>query len=202
MKGIVYDSLTKKPLAADFQLIDLSNDKVYKRAIANSGNGEFIVALPSNKSFALIAEHDGYFFYSKNYSADKLVANKDGFYVNVPMLPYGKDSKFVLENIFFDVDKSVLKPESITELNKLKTLLSNNLTLKIELGGHTDSDGDDKHNMILSDNRAKAVKDWLIDNGIDAARLSHKGYGETQPIVENDTKEHKAQNRRTEVKIK
>lgn len=202
MKGIVYDSLTKKPLAADFQLIDLSNDKVYKRAIANSGNGEFIVALPSNKSFALIAEHDGYFFYSKNYSSDKLIANKDGFYVNVPMLPYGKDSKFVLENIFFDVDKSVLKPESITELNKLKTLLSNNLTLKIELGGHTDSDGDDKHNMILSDNRAKAVKDWLIENGIDANRLSHKGYGETQPIVPNDTAENKAKNRRTEVKIK
>ncbi len=202
MKGIVYDSLTKKPLAADFQLIDLSNDKVYKRAIANSGNGEFIVALPSNKSFALIAEHDGYFFYSKNYSSDKLVANKDGFYVNVPMLPYGTVSKFVLENIFFDVDKSVLKPESITELNKLKTLLSNNLTLKIELGGHTDSDGDDKHNMILSDNRAKAVKDWLIENGIEASRLTHKGYGETQPIVENDTAEHKAQNRRTEVKIK
>ena len=202
MKGIVYDSITREPLAADFQLIDLSNDKVYKRAIANSGNGEFIVALPSNKSFALIAEHDGYFFYSKNYDASKLKANKDGFYVDVPMQPIKGGNEMVLENIFFDVDKSILKPESITELNKLKTFLTNNLTVKVELGGHTDSDGDDKHNMVLSDNRAKAVKDWLITNGIEASRLSHKGYGETQPRVTNDTPENKALNRRTVVKIK
>jgi outer membrane protein OmpA-like peptidoglycan-associated protein len=84
----------------------------------------------------------------------------------------------------------------------LKTFLTNNITLKVELGGHTDSDGDDKHNMILSDNRAKAVKEWLIANGIEASRLTHQGYGETQPRVANDTPENKALNRRTEVKIK
>ena len=201
MKGKVYDVETKKPLAADFQLIDLKTGFMSKRAVANRGNGEFIVALPINKDFALIAEHDGYFFYSENYSIDKLVKNEDGFLVDVPMRPIKKGAPFVLENIFFDTDKSILKPESVTELNKLLKILSKNEALRIELGGHTDSDGDDEHNLQLSDNRAKAVVDWLIEKGVDKAKLQYKGYGENKPRVENDTPENKALNRRTEVII-
>lgn len=201
MKGYVYDSISKKPLAADFQLFNLQTGELFKRAIANSGSGEFLVAIPTNKDFGLIAEHNGYLYYSKNYSLDKLEKTEDGFVVNVPMQPIKKGTEFPLENIFFDVDKSDLKSESITELKKLKEFLEKNPTIKIELGGHTDSDGDDKHNMTLSNNRAKAVKDWLISNGIETSRLSHKGYGETQPVAPNDTAENKAKNRRTVVKI-
>ena len=201
IKGFVYDAETKKPLKAKFQLIDLKTGKVFKSAIANAGNGDFIVAMPKNKDFALIAEHDGYFFFSKNYSIDKLNKTKDGFVVNVPMKPIKSGDTFVLENIFFDVNKYDLKPESITELNKLKDILQKNPSMKVELGGHTDSDGDDKSNQILSENRAKAVVDWLIKNGIDASRLTYKGYGETQPVVPNDSPENKAKNRRKEVKI-
>ena len=201
MKGKVYDVETKEPLAADFQLIDLKTGVMFKRAFANKGNGEFIVALPINKDFALIAEHDGYFFYSKNYSIDKLVQNEDGFLVDVPMRPIKKGAPFVLENIFFDSDKSILKAESVTELNKLLAILNKNASLKIELGGHTDSDGDDDHNMQLSRNRAKAVVDWLINKGVDKAKLYYKGYGENKPRVKNDTPQNKALNRRTEVII-
>lgn len=201
MKGFVYDSITRDPLAADFQLFDLETGQLYKRAIANSGNGEFLVAIPTNKDFGLIAEHNGYLYYSKNYSLDKLEKTEDGFIVNVPMQKIKKGTEFPLENIFFDVDKWDLKPESIAELNKLKEFLEKNEDLKVELGGHTDSDGDDKHNMTLSNNRAKSVEDWLIKNGIEGSRLSHKGYGETQPVAPNDTPENKAKNRRTVVKI-
>jgi len=201
MKGKVYDVETKKPLAADFQLIDLKTGVMSKRTVANRGNGEFIVALPINKDFALIAEHDGYFFYSKNYSIDKLVKNEDGFLVDVPMRPIKKGTPFVLENIFFDSDKSILKPESVTELNKLLEILNKNEDLRVELGGHTDSDGNDEHNLQLSDNRAKAVVNWLIEKGVDKAKLQYKGYGESNPRVENDTPQNKALNRRTEVII-
>lgn len=201
MKGFVYDSISREPLAADFQLYDLTTGKLYKRAIANSGNGEFLVAIPTNKDFGLIAEHEGYLYYSKNYSLDKLEKTEEGFVVNVPMQPIDSGTEIVLENIFFDVDKWDLKPASIAELEKLKDFLTKNATLKVELGGHTDSDGDDAHNMKLSNNRAKAVKDWLIEHGIEASRLTHKGYGETQPVVPNDTPENKAKNRRTVVKI-
>ncbi len=201
MKGLVYDEETKEPLAAKFQLIDLKTGKIFKAAIANSKSGDFMVALPKNKDFALIAEHDGYFFFSKNYSLEKLAKNKDGFLINVPMKPISKIGTFVLENIFFDVSKFKLKPESITELEKLNSFLINNPSIKIELGGHTDSDGDDDKNQVLSENRAKAVVNWLVENGIDKSRLSYKGYGETQPMVPNDSSENKAKNRRTEVRI-
>jgi len=201
MKGKVYDADTKAPLAAQFQLIDLKTNKVFKNAIANSGDGSFIVALPTNKDFALIAEHKGYLYYSKNYSLDKLTANKDGFLIDVPMDKVKVGTDIALENIFFDKSKFSLKPESITELEKLKDFLTKNATIKVELGGHTDSDGDDKSNQILSENRAKAVQDWLIKNGIKASRLTYKGYGETQPRVENDTPANKAKNRRTMLKI-
>lgn len=201
MKGFVYDEETKKPLSAKFQLIDLKTKKIFKAAIANSGNGDFIVPLPKNKDFALIAEHDGYFFFSKNYSIDKLQKNKEGFLVNIPMKPMKEGDVFVLENIFFDVNKYELKQESIVELKKLKTILNKNKSLKIELGGHTDSDGEDNVNKILSENRAKAVVNWLIENGIKSDRLKYKGYGEGNPIAPNDSAENKAKNRRTEVKI-
>ena len=157
--------------------------------------------MPVNKDFALIAEHDGYFFYSENYSIDKLEKNEEGFLVDVPMRPIKKGDPFVLENIFFDTDKSVLKSESITELNKLLAILTKNESLRIELGGHTDSDGNDAHNLTLSNDRAKAVVTWLIDKGISKTRLEYKGYGESKPRVENDTPENKAKNRRTEVII-
>lgn len=201
MKGKVFDVETKKPLAANFQLIDLKTGVIFNQAIANRGNGEFIVALPINKDFALIAEHDGYFFYSENYSIDKLAKNEDGFLVDVPMRPIKKGAPFVLENIFFDTDQSVLKTESVAELNKLLEILNKNESLRIELGGHTDSDGNDTHNLQLSDNRAKSVVNWLIEKGVDKTRLAHKGYGEKKPRAENDTPQNKALNRRTEVII-
>lgn len=201
MKGLVYDEETKKPLQAKFQLIDLKTNKVFKAAIANSGSGDFMVALPKNKNFALIAEHDGYFFYSKNYSLDKLAKNKDGFLINVPMRPIKSGDTFVLENIFFDVNKFELKPASVSELGKLKEILTKNNNLRIELGGHTDSDGNDDQNQILSEKRAKAVVDWLVKSGIDIKRLSYKGYGEANPLVPNDSVDNKAKNRRTEVRI-
>jgi outer membrane protein OmpA-like peptidoglycan-associated protein len=83
----------------------------------------------------------------------------------------------------------------------LFSILEENSTIKIEVGGHTDSDGDDVHNQKLSENRAKSVVDYLLNKGISKERLSHKGYGETKPVAPNDTPQNKAKNRRTEVKV-
>ena len=95
-------------------------------------------------------------------------------------------------------DKYELKPESKVELVKLSALLKNNPTMKIIIGGHTDNVGSDEDNMILSDNRAKAVYNRLVEHGIKAERLKWKGYGETKPIETNDTPEGRANNRRTD----
>ncbi len=200
MKGRVYDAVTKKPLAAKFELKDLSNGQVFKQAYANSGNGEFLVAIPKNKEFALHAEHEGYLFYSMNYSSEKLTQSAAGFSIDVPMSPVQAGS-FVLENIFFDVNKWSLKKESNAELNLLYKFLILNPQVNVELAGHTDSDGNAVSNQILSENRAKAVVDWLVDKGINKERMTSKGYGDTLPILPNTSEQNKAKNRRTELKI-
>ena len=107
-----------------------------------------------------------------------------------------------MKNIFFDVNKWDLKPESKAELEKLIGFLTKNPSLRVELGGHTDNSGDKKANVILSSNRAKAVYEYLVLTGkIAATRLEYKGYGDSVPKVANDTPENKAKNRRTEFKI-
>ena len=81
--------------------------------------------------------------------------------------------------------------------NQLKKLLEDNPNMRIQINGHTDNVGSDADNLTLSDNRAKAVYDYLVDNSINASRLSYKGFGETQPIDSNDTAEGRQNNRRT-----
>lgn len=107
----------------------------------------------------------------------------------------------VLENIFFDFDKSVILPQSFMELKKLMDILNAYPSMRIELSGHTDSKGSDRYNMKLSEERAKAVYDYLLSKGIDEKRLSFKGYGAKRPIADNATEEGRSRNRRVEFKI-
>jgi outer membrane protein OmpA-like peptidoglycan-associated protein len=146
---------------------------------------------------------EGFLFYSDNFSLKEIQADFNKPYqLDIPLEPIDIGSVVELKNIFFDVDKWDLKPESKAELDKLISFLTKNPNLKVELGGHTDNSGDKKNNLILSSNRAKAVYDYLITNGkIAAERLTYKGYGDTMPKVANDTAENKAKNRRTEFKV-
>ena len=108
---------------------------------------------------------------------------------------------YTLENVYFDVDKWDLKPASFVALDQLFNAMKENPTMTIELAGHTDSDADDNHNMILSQRRADAVMKYITDKGIAKNRIMAKGYGEKAPIVPNDTPANKAKNRRTEVRV-
>ena len=109
---------------------------------------------------------------------------------------------FVLENIYYDLDKYNIRPDAADELDKLVTILKDNPTLKIELSSHTDVRAPDKYNMTLSQNRAKSAVEYIASKGIDASRLTAKGYGETQLIVKNaKTEEEHQRNRRTEFRI-
>ncbi|WP_435352952.1 OmpA family protein [Emticicia sp. SJ17W-69] len=108
------------------------------------------------------------------------------------------DGKYISHGIRFDVNKAIIKAESMGEINGIVQILKENVTLKLEIGGHTDADGDDATNLKLSQLRADAVKTKLVELGIDATRLSTKGYGETKPIGDNKTFEGKTENRRVE----
>jgi len=109
-----------------------------------------------------------------------------------------KDGKIVTHGIHFDVNSATIKAESEGTINAMAKLLKENPQLKLEIGGHTDSTGDASKNLALSQDRAEAVKKLLLSQGIDASRLTAKGYGDTKPLASNDTPEGKAQNRRVE----
>ena len=108
---------------------------------------------------------------------------------------------FTLDNVYFDVSKWDIKPECTYALDNLYNTLMLNPNMKIEIAGHTDSDGDSQDNLILSQRRAESVMNYLIKMGLDPKRIQAKGYGEFKPIVPNDNAPNKAKNRRTEVRV-
>ncbi len=110
--------------------------------------------------------------------------------------------KAVLKNVFFDVGKSELKQESVAELELIKLMLIDNSALKVQINGHTDNTGNAEANKSLSLKRAQAVVDYLIQKGIDATRLSAKGFGSERPLVSNDDEQEGREiNRRTEIEV-
>jgi outer membrane protein OmpA-like peptidoglycan-associated protein/tetratricopeptide (TPR) repeat protein len=199
-KGKVYDSSTKKPLGARFELIDLETKKTIVESYSDETNGEFLVCIPPNRDYALNASKQGYLFYSDNFSLKTQKSNTP-YVKEVPLTPIKPGERVVLKNVFFETSKFDLKSQSIVELNKLKQFLDANPTVKIELSGHTDNVGDKVKNKTLSENRAKAVFDYLISQGVLADRLKFVGYGDAQPIDDNKTENGRANNRRTEFKI-
>jgi outer membrane protein OmpA-like peptidoglycan-associated protein len=106
-----------------------------------------------------------------------------------------------LNNLFFDFDKAVLRPESFPELDRIVTLMSERPTMEIEISGHTDSAGPDQYNMSLSQRRANSVVQYLNGKKIDKARMNVVFFGESQPVDTNDTSEGRRRNRRVEFKI-
>lgn len=200
VKGTVADAKTLQLLQADVEIIDLQRNEIVYNDESDPSDGSFLATLTSGKNYGLNISKSGYLFYSANFS---LVGHqpKDPFLIKVLLQPIEVGNKVILNNIFFDTNRYDLKPESMAELQKLIDFLNENPAVKIEISGHTDNVGSEQANQVLSENRAKSVYQFLVNHGINAARLVYKGYGETQPIATNDTDEGRQKNRRTEFKI-
>lgn len=197
LQATVIDAVTGKKISARIELSALDgSSKVNLTTI----NGGFLVPLEAQLRYALHVESKGYLFLSEYFD----MPNTDPgipFEMVIKMQPMLVGNTTVLNNVFFDTDKTVLKDESLVELNKLVEFLNNNPEMRIEIGGHTDDQGSQSYNLDLSERRAKAVMDYLVSQGIEADRLRYKGYGQMAPIVSNATVEGRAKNRRTEFKI-
>lgn len=200
-KGVVFDKETKKRLEARFELIDLATGKTVSHSSSDPVSGEFLLSLPTEKDYGLNVSRSGYLFYSDHFALRGESSKSKPFVHNVPLQPIRVGETVILKNIFFDTDKYNLKDESMSELARLIQLLKGNPSIHIEISGHTDNQGSDEHNRVLSLNRAKAVYEYLVRNGIAKERLSYNGYGLTRPIDTNETEEGRANNRRTEFKV-
>ncbi|MGZ5302802.1 MAG: OmpA family protein [Bacteroidia bacterium] len=199
LKGKVYDAYTKKTLVSAFELVDLENGNTTNKS-GTGKDGQFLVTLPGGKNYMLNVSAKGYLFHSQNLPLKDY--NKTAPYEqDIALYPIKAGENITLNNIFFPTNSFALEDKSKNELNKLVSFLKENSTVRLEISGHTDNMGKPESNKTLSQNRAKAVYDYLIKDGIAADRLVWKGYGETQPVAKNDSETGRAKNRRTEVKV-
>lgn len=197
VKGVVKDKDTQAPLESNVIVVNLKSSQTAYNEITAKEDGEFIAVMPVGEAYSFNVLANGYMLYSRHFDVKNEDANKPlDFEILMEKIKAG--NKVKLNNIFFDTNKYDLLPASIVELNLLIELLNTNPTMEIEIQGHTDDVGSLKDNQVLSENRAKAVFNYLTDNSIDKKRLSFKGYGETQPATENTTPEGRQLNRRTE----
>ena len=125
----------------------------------------------------------------------ELVSTKE---IKLDSIDYKVGDRITLENIFFEFDKAELLPQSKQELDKLVDIMTDYPFLRIEIGGHTDNIGGISYNKILSQERAKSVVDYLIEENVNQTRVSYAGYGSEKPLTTNTTEEGRAINRRVE----
>ncbi len=199
-KGKVLDAITKKPINAAIEIILNETGKVYTSFFSNSVTGKFLLSLPAGNNFGISVSADGYLFHSENFDLPK----GDGFNSvtkDIQLKNIKVGSNIALRNVFFDSGKWEVKDDSFAELARLILLLNDVPSLKIEISGHTDNTGAESFNELLSQRRADAVVNYLLERGVQKNRLSAKGYGQSKPVDSNDNAEGRASNRRTEFEI-
>lgn len=196
LRGMVLDAENKSPLVARVRLVDLTTQKT----IFEDSIQQFLIPIIPGKNYALHSSRSGYLFDSRNFQPTQTELNNP-FEVTALLSPLKVDQVITLNNIFFDIDKFDLKVESEVELKTMLWLMNSNPKMKLEISGHTDNTGSEVHNKELSQNRALAVKNYLINAGIKSDRIVSKGYGSSKPAAGNDSEEGRAKNRRIEARI-
>ncbi|REK33726.1 MAG: flagellar motor protein MotB [Bacteroidetes bacterium] len=206
LEGIAVEKQSQLPLEG--VSVELTNKKTgEKERVITGADGKFFFKLNPNTDYTVVGSKDSYFTNTepvstvgKNRSENMFVKLKlelEQIIVNKPI---------VLENIYYDLDKYDIRPDAAVGLDKLVAIMQDNPEISIELSSHTDSRADDRYNMILSQRRAESAVNYIVSRGIDASRITAKGYGETMLVNEcankvNCTEEQHQANRRTEFKV-
>ena len=201
MKGTVSDAATGQKVSAQIQVIDLQTGEAVAATTSDGRTGAYMVSLPAATNYAIHASAKGYLFHSQNIDLAPGTTVWREIDASIALSRIESGQLIALRNVFFATGKSDLLPASQVELDKVAALLKANPTIGVELGGHTDNVGSAEDNLRLSQARAEAVMRYLVGQGIEAQRLTPKGYGESRPVADNATEEGRQQNRRTELKI-
>lgn len=202
VSGNVYNQKTKEPLSASLVYETLPDGVEAGNGVSSPVDGAFKIVLPYDKNYSIHATADKFFAVSENLNLDSMIkAGYKEIHKDLYLVPIEIGQVVRLNNVFFDFDKWDLRPESYVELDRVVKLLNENPKIEIEMSAHTDSHGTDEYNIKLSDNRAKSVREYILSKGIAPTRIISQGYGETKPVVANDTDEHRQLNRRVEFTI-
>ena len=208
VKALVTDANTGKTLETEVEITDLTRNLPYFNAKTDA-DGTFLIVMGVGKNYGLSVNKDGYLFYSDNFALENAPKDNEPFLLEISLTPIPQptttlaevNEPVILKNVFFESGSAELLPTSLTELNRLKKLLEDNVQLKIQINGHTDDVGSESDNLTLSTARAKSVYDWLIEQEISISRLKYQGFGESQPITSTENSEDRRTNRRTEFVI-
>lgn len=204
IRGTVRDE-QGKPLAARIKWEDLTTGKTIGELSSNPQDGSYYIALPLGKNYGFFADKDGYYPQAKNIDLTQSRTGSDTSFtftlLSLESIKRGSKS-VIIENIFFDFDSYAIQSTSYPELQRLIQLLTKEQEIIIEIGGHTDEQGSNAYNLELSKQRALAVKEYLVKQGIDEKRLTTRGYGKQNPLVLSNNKNQQSVNRRVEFTVK
>ena len=200
IKGKVMSLRFLSGMEADIEFMDLDDATLAARFKSDAVTGEYMVAIPAGRRYAMYIKANGYLIHSENITVP---VGERGMEMNldVQLGALEAGSLATMHNLFFATGSSELQSTSLSELNQLKEMLQMHGSLRLEISGHTDSDGNAELNQPLSEARANAVREHLVAQGIPAERLVAVGYGDTKPVAANDSDDNKALNRRTEIKV-
>lgn len=205
LKGQIFDCKTGKPLENVKVTV---SDSLQEFMYTTSADGKYSFKLNTNRKLKITAEKADYFIKTLSYSYDQLAQKDTLITEEICLLRIPPpDTAIVLKDVLYEFDKYELTEDSKVKLDFLYTIMVDNPKIEVELSAHTDSKGTPEYNLDLSDKRAKACVDYLISKGIDASRMTSKGYGMSRPVAPNklpngkDNPVGRALNRRTEFKV-
>lgn len=192
------------PVAATLTIEDLTTGETIKTVNPDPRTGQFVITLPVGRRYSYTVTGDGLFPVSNNLdlrTTDQDLQLQEE--IEVPSIDRLQEGGLVLplKNLFFDTDKDIINPASFLELNRLAEFVETH-GLRVEIAGHTDNQGSASYNQTLSEERAEAARQYLLEQGVNEAQITSAGYGLTQPTASNKTEEGRAQNRRVEIRFK
>ncbi len=199
-RGQVLNQKTNKPIEAEVTYHRISDGKKLGTLMSAASSGGFTIILPCGEKYGFESKAEGYISISDYI--DLTNADEHQTIVrDIKMVPFKVGEVVRMNNLFFDTGKAELNTDSYTEIEKVILLLKQNKNMIIEIIGHTDSEGKEADNQMLSEQRAKNVSTFIINKGINASRVKHKGMGEKKPVTSNKTPKGRERNRRVEFKI-
>ena len=199
--GIARDASTKEPLTKTVvKLIDVSSGAILSLR-QTSKNGSFSFDVNTANEYRLEFARESYFMHKISAYVDSDSLTQGKLSINADMNAIQKNQAYTINDVLFATGKSDLNARSKEILEELIVTMQENPTLIIEMGSHTDDVGGDAMNLTLSQKRAEACVNYMIEGGIRADRLIARGYGEAVPVADNSSEEGRAKNRRTEFKV-